>query len=137
MGMSYFPDKLLDELRVVLPMIAGVNVAGIIDWGEGYHPTSGQLAQAAAVLAAHNPTDLVGQVRAAAYGRMAAVPNFATWTETQALAWHDSNIKTPLDAATTLAQAKAVMLKMEVEQRAFLRAILAMRDELWPNLSGG
>jgi hypothetical protein len=52
----------------------------------------------------------------------ASIPNWATWTEAQALAWFDANVT---DAETAI----------QVE-RALVRMALAMRNKLWPNLEG-
>jgi hypothetical protein len=83
---------------------------------------------------AHDPTDYDAIVQAAAKAQAAAIPNWATWTAEQALTWHDANVKAPIDAATTLAQAKAAMQKLEAENRALIQMIVAMRNQLWPGL---
>lgn len=58
----------------------------------------------------------------AAETTVANIPNWATWTEAEALAWFDANVT---DAATAI----------QVE-RALVRIVLAMRNKLWPNLEG-
>jgi hypothetical protein len=53
---------------------------------------------------------------------VASIPNWATWTETEALAWFDANV---VDAPTAI----------QVE-RALVRLVLALRNKNWPNLEG-
>ena len=72
---------------------------------------------------------------AAARGVAAAVPNYATWTQAQFLTWYNANISpTQINAVSTLAQAKVVMLAMSVELKALAQLIIAARDQLWPDM---
>jgi hypothetical protein len=73
------------------------------------------------------------------------IPGWATWTEAEALAWHDTNIRDPIEDAPTVTSQNAVqvlqgvvdMLRiMEDENRALVQIALAMRNKLWPNLEG-
>lgn len=82
-----------------------------------------------------------------ARGHAKAVPDWSTWTEAEVLAWFSTNIRTPLATpvppANTITTAQiraaivnivAVMGKMCDADEAKARMIVAMRDELWPNL---
>ena len=53
---------------------------------------------------------------------VANIPNWATWTEAEALVWFDANV-------VDLASARTVL-------RALVQIVLAMRNKLWPNLEG-
>ncbi len=56
-----------------------------------------------------------------AQANAAAIPNWATWDETQAQDYIDANV-------TTLASARTVL-------KAFARLLVALRDAQWPNLA--
>jgi hypothetical protein len=84
-----------------------------------------------------------------ARSRILAIPGWATWTETQTLAWGETNIGTPLANARTslpttltLATARAAFVvllgildQMWIMQKSMARMLLALRDETWPGLS--
>ena len=81
----------------------------------------------------------------AAETTVANIPGWATWTEAEALAWHDVNIADPIENAPVVTSQNAVqvlqgvvdMLRiMEDENRALVRMALAMRNKIWPNLEG-
>jgi uncharacterized protein (DUF983 family) len=74
-------------------------------------------------------------VRAAeARERTASIPQWATYTESEADAWYQTNVHTPFAAATTLAAMKAVVKTIITVQWATIRMVLAMRDHNWPDL---
>lgn len=62
-----------------------------------------------------------------------AIPDWATWTEAEALAWHDEHIASPLPFSN-LAEANAWAADLENENRAVVRMVLALRDGVFPNL---
>ena len=78
-----------------------------------------------------------------------AIPSWATWTQAEADAWATTNIATPLatartslPATLTLATARAAFVvllnildKMWQLQKANAQMTLALRDEIWPDLS--
>lgn len=77
----------------------------------------------------------VATVQANAKTQAAAIPSWASWTEAEALAWHDANIATQLPVAN-LAAANTVLAKMEQENRALIRMVIALRNQLYPDLQG-
>lgn len=125
-------NKLHRELIAAGLLVIGVAETGRIDW-EGT-PTQEQLNLAQQILANHDPYDPTEDIKIAAETRASNIPAWALWTEEEALAWHNTNITVPLNASTTLAQAKAVLQVMEQENRALLRMVVALRDFVWPNL---
>lgn len=66
--------------------------------------------------------------------RILAIPDWATWTEDEALAWHDENIAAPVPFAN-LSEANAWAEKLKVENRALVRMVLALRDRVFPDLT--
>jgi hypothetical protein len=64
------------------------------------------------------------------------IPSWATWTEAEADAWYQTNIRTPFAAASTLAAMKAVIGTIITVQWATIRLVLALRDHNWLDLSG-
>lgn len=120
------PLKLhLELIEAGLPVI-GVSADGRLDWS--ITPTQSQLDQANTIVTNHDPVDYEKLIRDNSINQAANIPSWAGWTEEQALTWHDTNITTPLNAATTLAQAKAVMVVMAQENRALLRMLVALRN---------
>ncbi len=79
-----------------------------------------------AIIDAHEPDplyfaeDRARQRREGAEGNAAAIPGWATWTADESVAWIDANV-------TDLASAKQAL-------RAMARMIVAMRDQMWPEL---
>lgn len=95
------------------------------------------------VVEAHNPDALTPEqaaeaqaaaVKVAAGGKAAAIPGWASWTEDDALDWYETHVTDPLAAAGSLAEAKVVLASMAQAQRALIRMVLALRNEVWPNL---
>lgn len=70
-----------------------------------------------------------------AEAQAAAIPQWASWTEAQALDWHNTNITTQLPVAN-LTAANTVLQKLDAENRALIRMVLALRNKIWPNLQG-
>ena len=77
----------------------------------------------------------------------ASIPNWASWTETQVLAWFTTNVDTPLavaiPASITLVQARSILASMQTimqamatAQEAEARMIVALRNSQWPTLQG-
>jgi hypothetical protein len=90
------------------------------------------------IIAAHNTNTLTTEqqalaVQANAKTQAAAIPNWATWTEAQALAWHDTNITNAIPVAN-LAAANVVLDKLATENRALVRMVIALRNKLYPDL---
>ena len=72
---------------------------------------------------------------ATSVNRVANIPNWATWTEQDAIDWWTANLSdAQVDAITSLADAKELLKKQNAAIAAFARMLLAMRDKLWPNL---
>src|SRR5574341_1736014 len=67
----------------------------------------------------------------------AAIPNWATWTQAEFQAWYDANISpTQINAITSLAEAKSILLKQSAAIEALAKMAVAMRNQLWPDLQG-
>lgn len=77
--------------------------------------------------------DAIWQTQQDAATDAAAIPNWATWTEAEALAWHDTNIDGQLPVSN-LTEANAVLADMENELRALVRMVVALRNDTWPGL---
>ncbi len=118
-------NQLVDEVRVELvEQLHGL--ADYLDVGEiavdtDVALTTGQIAAVQAILDAHVARDY-SQISADSETTVSNIPNWATWTEAEALAWFDANV-TDFDSARTVL-------------RALVRIVLAMRNRLWPNLEG-
>jgi hypothetical protein len=112
--------KLHAELEKAGIPIEGVSSSGRIDFLPA--ATDEQKVQAEAILAAHDPNTLlkVDQVQADAKGQATAIPNWAIWTEQQAVDWISANV-------TDLASARQVLLAM-------VRMLVALRNQTWPDL---
>lgn len=114
----------------------------LANWNQappGYaEPTETQLLDALALVEADIATEAaIDAVEAGAATQAANIPNFATWTEAEMLAWSDANIgDTPIDAITNLAEAQALMKKQAVAFNALIRFTAAFRNKLFPNLEG-
>lgn len=74
-------------------------------------------------------------VQANAKVQASAIPNWATWTEAEALAWHDTNIANALPVAN-LAAANVVLDRLATENRALVRMVIALRNQVWSDLQG-
>jgi hypothetical protein len=103
------------------------------------------------LLAYLNPAEYaIVMRRRGARAAIANIPNWATWDETTALDWGMTNIGTPLangrdnlPPANTLTfsivrniilQIITIMLSMWKMQEAHTKMLIALRNELYPNL---
>lgn len=74
-------------------------------------------------------------VQLGAKTQVANIPNFARWTEQQGLDWIAANIgDTPIDAVTSLTEAKVLMKKQAVVLAALWRVAKAFLNHTWPDL---
>lgn len=118
----------------------------------------GEEAAVQAVVTAHVPLypyfpeDYEQQVEQESINKASAIPNWSTWTEIEGLTWHDTNIKDPLETLPDIdgltpaqfnSNAQAIMVvmqdvlnKVEAENRAIVRLIIALRNKSWPSLEG-
>jgi hypothetical protein len=113
-------QKLHRELAAAgLPVIS-VRIDGVIDYLTALSET--ERATAAAIIAAHDPTDYVAERQAGAQSAAAAIPSWATWDESQVIDYINTNV-------TTLASAKVVLVAMA-------RMLVALRNQTWPGLKG-
>lgn len=87
------------------------------------------------VIEAHDGIDDIAVVEDGAKQRLRNIPAWATWTEEEALNWHDTNLSdTVIDGIGNLAEAKIILKKISTENRAIVRMLLALRDKIFPNL---
>lgn len=98
------------------------------------------------VITAHNPTDFVKQTQDGAEAAAAGIPNWATYNETIALTWIDTNITQPLATPIpanpmTVQQIRAVLVsivaimgQMVVWMVAITRMVVALRNKTMPKL---
>jgi hypothetical protein len=98
------------------------------------------------------PEDVERQRKQAADGQAAAIPGWASWTEGEALAWMDANLKALLDAVPDVdnltadqyrtnaqsidAQWQDVFAAQQQVIRALVRLVIALRNDTWPRLEG-
>jgi hypothetical protein len=142
--MSYNPIKLFDEL-----VTAGLPVTEVhSELGPTYSRalTSPEQTTAAAVIAAHDPTpypDYAVESAKQATEIYKLTPNQAVvWSEKQIIGdKSESALTTELDAATTVAALKPVILSIiQMNYRAVktekskLRLLVALRDKIMPGL---
>jgi hypothetical protein len=102
----------------------------------GEDPTVITAAVRTAVLAELGISEAEATVQDGAHGQAAAIPNWSSWSESEALTWHDTNITDALPVAN-LSEANAVLEKIAAENRAIVRFIVALRNEQWPGLEAG
>lgn len=136
---TFNPPLLIQELR---------DAVGIQDNTVGYRtienglefivPVSVTENDIDTVIAAHDETVLTEEqqaedLQADTVNQVSAIPNWASWDETTALNWHDTNIAANLPVAN-LTEANAVLADLETENRALVRMVIAMRNKLWPHL---
>lgn len=133
--------KLHGELVTAGLTIVGVDASGRIDWSAV--PTPDQIDLAAQILAAHDPHDYEADVAAAAETQAKVIPEWAGWTIAEFLAWHATNIGTPLTNAPTVTTANLVAVlngllpvlrKVAAEQEALGQMVIALRNKTWPGL---
>jgi ribosomal protein L10 len=63
------------------------------------------------------------------------IPAWASWTESEALNWHDTNIAAKLPVAS-LTEANVLLTVLETENRALVRMVIALRNKIFPDLEG-
>jgi len=119
---------------------------------------AGHEAEIQAVIDAHVPDplyfpeDLERQVQRQAEADAAAIPEWAMWTEEQALEWFNTNIADLLaeipdingltadtyrnNAQAIDAQYQDIFAGLVAMNRALARLVIALRNERWPNLEG-
>lgn len=73
-------------------------------------------------------------VQAGAKAQMQAIPNWASWTEAQALNFYDVNVTDEITNVTNLAEAKAMLAQMATAQRNIIRMTIALRNEALSDL---
>jgi hypothetical protein len=135
------PDLLMDELLAAIPaLIANPGPKQQVLLRLQSRPMGAQVevtmdvpggvteAEIDAVIAAHDPNasgvgEQLDATRNAAKSAAGAIPNWATWTEAQAVAWINSNV---VDQATVTA-----------EIAAMARLLVALRNETWPDMQVG
>jgi hypothetical protein len=117
-------------------------------WIEWATPLTGpQTTTFNAILAAHDPVDYPAIREATAESQAANVPQWAGYTEAEALQWLADNIGTPLDAslpatvnATTnraiIVSLIGIMKKQYAAQVATTRMVVALRNRTFPKLEG-
>jgi hypothetical protein len=115
----------------------------LANWGQAIPntypvPTEAQLLNALSIVEAEIAADeMVQSVQSGAEAQAAAIPGFATWTESEGLTWIDDNIGNgAIAAVTNLAEAKDLMVKQAVAFRALWRVSKALLNHTWPNLEG-
>lgn len=97
------------------------------------NPQQAELVQA--VVDAHDGIDTASQRAEAADNDLRAIPGWATWTETQALAWWNTNLAdTQVDAVANLADARALMKKQNAAIKSMARMLIALRNRAFPHL---
>lgn len=120
--MTLNATKLDSELRAAGLPIVGCNSDGLVTWANGVIPTQGQIDQANAIIAVHDPIDYVALVQAGAESQAEAIPGWATWTEAEALDYINTNV---VDLPSAL-----------IVLRAMARMLVALRNNTWPRLEG-
>lgn len=64
-----------------------------------------------------------------------AIPNWAVWTISDLQTWFDANISsTQINAELSLADAKIVQVKQSSAILSLGKLIIALRDQIWPDL---
>jgi hypothetical protein len=110
-----------------------------------------------AVVQAHDPSvqfdwEVAQQRQEQAESDAATIPGWASWTEGEALAWMDANLKALLDAVPNVdgltadqyrnnaqsidAQWQDVFAAQQQVIRALVRLVIALRNDTWPRLEG-
>ena len=113
--------KLHQEIENAGIPISGCTEHGVV-WDVDGNTEIQDQPEVAAVIAAHDPTDYVQQRQESAEGAIKDIPNWATWTEAEALAYIDANV---VDLASAI-----------VVLRAFARLLVALRNKTFPGIPG-
>lgn len=121
---------------------AGIPIIGV-SWSEilatvrvdyGDEATPEQITHGGELVAAHVPIDPMQQIRNGAEIAASNIPNWAHWTETEADAWYQTNVRDPFGAAATLVTMKVVIGTIIQVQWATIRLVIALRNQTWPQL---
>ena len=128
--------QLSDELEASSIPIEGISWNAVgeevrVDYTDGATP--GEISTGASLVAAHVPSNLLDVVQEGDEN-VASIPGWASWSESTADAWYQTNVRDPFDAATTFATMKAVVGTIITVQWALIRMIIALRNKTWPNL---
>jgi len=133
-----FPSKLTEELIGAGLDIQGVaDVSDVVDIPPEWYtfvgpdgtivqvmftsvPDQSDTDTAAAVIAAHDPTDYDALVRDGAEAEAASVPDWASWTMAEASDWVETNV-------SDLASAKVALVAMA-------KMVVALRNRAFPGL---
>jgi hypothetical protein len=132
---------------------AGIVTSGCNSDGKVWDDVGGEIQtrpDVMAVIAVHDPNPTPAELVAVARKNNAradakAIPNWVSWSETDALTWLATNIGTPLDtpipATITLTNIRPVLVnivnvmkKQYALEQAQSRMLIALRDEIWPSL---
>jgi hypothetical protein len=114
------PSKLHRELeRAGLP-VESVAASGRIDYSRALVEHEKALAEN--ICGAHDPRDYVAERQANAMKEAADIPGWSGWTSAQAVSWIENNVH-DLDSVRQALKAMA-------------RLLIAMRNELYPDLAG-
>lgn len=66
-----------------------------------------------------------------------SVENWSSWSQSDFLTWHNTHISAEqIGAVTSLADARALLLQQSVAIEALGQIVIAMRNQLWPDLQG-
>lgn len=154
--LQFIIRKLHNSIMAVAP-IDSISIGNILDKGTwiisfGPEATQPQKNAAQSVITSFdvNANDLIqtGIETRKSAARLSAknIPNWATWTEAQALAWIQTNIENPLAAPIpanpmSVQQIRAVLVSLVAVLNtirlmliAMAKLIIALRDEIWPDL---
>lgn len=114
-------EKLHKEIENAGIPISGCDEKGVVWDVDGTTEIQDQ-PEVAAVIATHDPRDYVKERQDSAEGDIKRIPNWATWTEAEALAYIDANV-------VDLASAIGVL-------KVFARMLVALRNETFPGIPG-
>lgn len=137
----YKPELLADELYAALGL-QGTELRVETSSTHAYVtvPDAIQDSAVQAVVNAHDPeaesqAERVNRVHMASQTQAQNIPNWASWTETDVLAWFEANVDSLLDLnPPSQAQVLAAVRQMRTAQKAMARMIVALRNAQWPQL---
>lgn len=97
-----------------------------------------QSAAAQVAINAHDGIDTTAQRQSTAKTTAKNIPNWATWSQQDWAIWRDANVSsTQVNTIGSLADAKAVLLKMAVVLDSLAKLEIAIRNQVWPDLPEG
>ena len=104
------------------------------------------------ILGRERPADPVFDVDQGADAQARNIPDWASWTETEAAAWYDEAVTAPLgeipdianmsaaafqnNAQAIIAQFQGVITAQATVIRNLARMVIALRNKTWPQLEG-